>query len=170
MIINKDGNCALFHENLLPHYQKFALYQRNYWQNNSVGNLGSPLPTDFTPSVILSVTTDGQHPSVYTDEITNEMLRIFLKKDGSLTWRLLGVFFTGGFKTSAPYGDVTDSPMEMPTDSPRDSKCQSRMVTRPIHWWNCRQNNRQIQNDSTVRWRALFADRLADGVIDGNIH
>jgi len=48
-------------------------------------------------------------------------------------WRLLGVFFTNiiteGFKTSAPYGDVTNSPMEMPTDSPRDSKRQLCMVT-----------------------------------------
>jgi hypothetical protein len=77
----------------------------------------------------------------------------------------MGVFFTDritkGFKTSAPYGDATDSP--------RDSKCQSRMVTRPIHRLNCRRNNRRIQNDSTVRWHALFADRLADGVTDGNI-
>jgi hypothetical protein len=48
-------------------------------------------------------------------------------------WRLLGVFFTNiiteGFKTSAPYGDVTNSPMEMPTNSPRDSKRQLCMVT-----------------------------------------
>jgi hypothetical protein len=88
-------------------------------------------------------------------------------------WRLLGVFFTNiiteGFKTSAPYGDVTNSPMEMPTDSPRDSKRQLCMVTWPIQRWNCRWNNRRIQNGSTVRWRALFADRLANDFTDGII-
>jgi len=97
----------------------------------------------------------------------------FKKKDGSLTWRLLGVFFTDeiteGFKTSALYGDVSDSPMEMPTDSPRDSKRQLCMVTWPIHRWNCWRNNRRIQNYSTIRWRALFADRLADSFTDGII-
>ena len=49
---------------------------------------------------------------------------------------------TEGFKTSAPYGDMTDSPMKIPTESPTDSKWQHRMV------------------------RALFADRLADGFTD----
>jgi len=44
------------------------------------------------------------------------------KKGGSLTWRLLRVFFT-------------DSSMEMPTESPRDSKRQLRTVTWPIHRW-----------------------------------
>jgi hypothetical protein len=77
--------------------------------------LRSPLPTEFTPSVLSSVDTDGQNPSVYTDEITDGMLRIKKKEGGSLTWRLLRVFFTDriteGFKTSVPYGDVTDSPM-----------------------------------------------------------
>jgi hypothetical protein len=95
--------------------------------------LGLPLPKNFTPSVISSVTTDGQHLSVYTDEITDEMLRIKKKRGGSLTWRLLGLFFTDEiterFKTSASYGDVIDSLMEMPTDSPRDSKRQLHMVT-----------------------------------------
>jgi hypothetical protein len=27
---------------------------------------------------------------------------------------------TEGFKTAAPYGDVTNSPFELPTESPRD--------------------------------------------------
>ena len=39
---------------------------------------------------------------------------------------VIAVFFidgiTEGFKTPAPYGDVTDSSMKMPTESPRDSK------------------------------------------------
>ena len=89
------------------------------------------------------------------------------KRGGSLTWRLLGLFFTDEiterFKTSASYGDVIDSLMEMPTDSPRDSKRQLHMVTWPIHRWKYRQTRRRIQNSSTVRWRALFADRLDDG-------
>jgi hypothetical protein len=89
------------------------------------------------------------------------------KRGGSLTWRLLGLFFTDGiterFKTLASYGDVIDSLMEMPTDSPRDSKRQLHMVTWPIHRWKYRQTRRRIQNSSTVRWRALFADRLDDG-------
>ena len=95
------------------------------------------------------------------------MLRIKKKRGGSLTWRLLGLFFTDEiterFKTSASYGDVIDSLMEMPTDSPRDSKRQLHMVTWPIHRWKYRQTRRRIQNSSTVRWRALFADRLDDG-------
>jgi len=94
--------------------------------------LGSPLPTDFTPSVILSVTTDGQHPSVYTDEITDEMLRI-KKKRWFADVEVIGGIFTDGItegcKTLAPYGDVADSPMEMPTDSPRDSKRQLHITT-----------------------------------------
>jgi hypothetical protein len=48
-------------------------------------------------------------------------------------WRLLRVIFTDeiteGFKTSAPYGDVTDSLMEMPMESLKDSKRQLRTVT-----------------------------------------
>jgi len=85
----------------------------------------------------------------------------------------LRVFFTDeiteGFKTSAPYGDVTDSPMEMLTDSPRDLKRQLCKVAWLIHRWNCWRNNRLIQNYSTIRWRALFADRLADNFTDGII-
>jgi len=61
------------------------------------------------------------------------MLRIKKKEGGSLTWRLLRVFFTDGiterFKTSAPYGDVIDSQMKMLMESPKDSKSQLRPVT-----------------------------------------
>jgi hypothetical protein len=57
----------------------------NYRRNNSVGNLRSPLLTEFNPSVISSVYTDDQIPSVYTNGITDRMLRI-KKKGGSLTW------------------------------------------------------------------------------------
>jgi hypothetical protein len=55
----------------------------------------------------------------------------------------LWVFFidgiTEGFKTSAPYGDVTDLPIKMPMESPRDSKRQHRTVTCPV----CRQRSRR---------------------------
>jgi len=67
----------------------------------------------------------------------------FKKEHGSLTWRLLRVFFTyeiiDGFKTSAPYGDVTDSPMKMLTESPTDSKRQHHTVTCLV----CRQISRR---------------------------
>ena len=114
-----------------------------------------------------SAHTDGKNPSVNTDG----MLRIKKKEGGSLMWRLLRVFFTDGitegFKTSAPYGDETDSPMQMPTESLRDSKRQLRTVTRPIHRCKCRWNHRGIQNSSSVRWRALFTVRIADRITDG---
>jgi hypothetical protein len=74
-----------------------------------------PLPTEFTSSI----DTDDQILSVYTDGITDGMLRI--KKKGRFAdVGLLRVFFTDGiiegFKMSAPYGDVTDSPMKMLTE------------------------------------------------------
>ena len=68
-------------------------------------------------------------------------------------WRLLRVFFTDGitdgFKTSAPYGDVTDSPMKMLTESLRDSKWQLLTVTCPV----CRQRSRRnhIRNSPSVK-------------------
>jgi len=86
-----------------------------------------------------SVHTDGHHG------LTDGMLRIKKKKGGSLTWRSLRVFFTDGitegFKTSAPYGEETGSPMKMPMKSPRDSKWQLRTVTCPIYRQNSRRNH-----------------------------
>ena len=110
----------------------------------------SPLPTDFTPSVILLVDTDGQNPSVYTNEITNGMLRILKKR--AVRWRggYCGYFFTDritkGFKTPAPYSDVTDSPMQMPMESPTDSKQQHRTVTCPV----CRQIRRRLHRHNNL--------------------
>ena len=53
---------------------------------------------------------------------------------------VIAVFFTDGitegFKTSASYSDETSSPMQMPTESPRDSKRQLRTVTCPIYHQN----------------------------------
>jgi hypothetical protein len=48
---------------------------------------------------------------------------------------------TEGFKMSALYGDVTDSPM--PMESPTDSKRQHRMVTCPVCRQSSRRNHRQ---------------------------
>jgi len=62
-----------------------------------------------------------------------------------------------------PNGDVTGSPLEMPTESPRDSKWQIRTV---IHWF-FRQNSRRNHRQKIRRWNrrkkliyALFADPL----------
>jgi hypothetical protein len=55
---------------------------------------------------------------------------------------IAGIFTNGiteGFKTSATYGDVTDSSMKMPTESQRDVKRQLRTVTCPV----CRQRSRR---------------------------
>jgi len=51
-----------------------------------------------------------------------------------------------GFKTADLYGDVTDSPFEMPTELPRDSNRNFRIVTFPVYRQNSRRNHRQ--NDS----------------------
>jgi hypothetical protein len=45
---------------------------------------------------------------------------------------------TEGFKMADPYGDVTDSPFNMPMKSPRDAKRNFRIVTCPVY----RQNSR----------------------------
>jgi len=54
-----------------------------------------------------------------------------------------------------------------PTESPRDSKRQLRTVIWPVHRLKCRWNYRGIQNGKSVRWRVLFAVRIADGLTDG---
>jgi hypothetical protein len=82
------------------HYQKFAKYQWIYRWNISVGNLRSELPTETFPSVIQSVTTDGnfsvrisvgnyqQKYSVGSYRLNYERKSFRIKKkDGSLTWR-----------------------------------------------------------------------------------
>ena len=136
----------------------------------------SPLPTEFTPSVISSVDTDGQISSVYTDDITDGMLRIKKKGQFADVEVIAGNFYrqnhrgiqnisfvrwrdqftddnadgiTEGFKTSAPYGDVTDSPMKMLTESPRDSKRQLRTVMYPVCRQMSRRNHRR--NSSSVK-------------------
>jgi hypothetical protein len=55
--------------------------------------------------------------------------------------------FTDGiterFKTAALYGDVTDSPFELPTKSSRDSNRNLRTVTCPVYSKNGRRNHRR---------------------------
>jgi hypothetical protein len=57
---------------------------------------------------------------------------------------VIAVFFidgiTEGFKTPAPYGDVTDSLMKMPIELPNDSKRQLRTVTCPVYRQTSRRN------------------------------
>jgi len=55
-----------------------------------------------------------------------------------------GVIFTDGFKTTAPYSDVTRSPFKMPTESPRDLKWQIRTVTCRVFCQNSRRTHRRI--------------------------
>jgi len=43
-----------------------------------------------------------------------------------------------------PYGDVTGSPLEIPTESPRDSKWQIHTVTCRFFRQNSRRNHRRI--------------------------
>ena len=50
---------------------------------------------------------------------------------------------TEGFKTAASYDDVTDSPFEMPTESPRDSNWNLCTVTCPVYRQNSRRTHRQ---------------------------
>jgi hypothetical protein len=52
---------------------------------------------------------------------------------------------TEGFKMSAPYDDVTDSPMQMPTESPTDSKWVTYPVCRQISRWNHRRNSPSVK-------------------------
>ena len=74
------------------------------------------------------------------------------KKGGSLTWRFWqGYFYRRNHRriqNDSLYSDVTGSPFKMPTESPRNSKCQIRTVT-------CRffcQNHRRHHRRKSRRW------------------
>jgi hypothetical protein len=108
--------------------------------------LRSPLPTTLNSSVMSSSHTDVKQPSVNTDGLTDEMLRI--KKKRAVRWH-------GGY-----------CGYFLPTESPKDSKCRLRTVTRLIHRWKCQRNHWGIQNGSSVRWRVLFTVRIANGITD----
>jgi len=62
---------------------------------------------------------------------------------------------TEGFKTAAPYGDKTDSPMQMPMESPRDSKQQLRTVTCPVYRQNHRRNIPSVNPSAKVNTSTL---------------
>ena len=99
----------------------------------------------FFSSVIPSVYTDENIQSVVTDWITDERFRI---KKKTVRWRggFCGWFF--------------------PMESLRDLKRQLHTVTWPVYRLKCRRNYWGIQNGRSVRWRVLFAVRIADGFTD----
>jgi hypothetical protein len=66
------------------HYQKFASYQRLYRRHTFVSNLRTQLQTEFFPSVIPPVYTDGHIRSVFTDEMTDGIFKI---KKKAVRWR-----------------------------------------------------------------------------------
>ena len=99
---------------------------------------------DFFPSVIPPVYINRHIQSIFTDGMTD---RIFgIKKRWFADVEVFAGDFTDGliegFKIAAPYGDVTDSPFNMPTESPRDSKQNFRTVTCPVYSQNSQRNHR----------------------------
>jgi len=56
-----------------------------------------------------------------------------------------------------PYGDVTGSPLEMPTESLRDSKWQIRTVTCQFFRQNSRRNHRRIVRWGNRRKKLIYA-------------
>jgi hypothetical protein len=116
----------------------------------SVDNLRSKLQTDTFPSVIQSVTTDGNCPSVVTDWITDEKVFELKKRLVADVEVLAGYFFRRNHRriqNDSQYSDVIGSPFKMPTESPRDSKWQILTVTCRFfyqnHRWKIRRWNRQ---------------------------
>jgi len=60
------------------------------------------------------------------------------------------VIFTDGFKTIAPYGDVTGSPFKMLMELPRDLKWQICTVTCRFFLQNSRRNNPSVKPSEKV--------------------
>jgi hypothetical protein len=117
----------------------------------------------FFPSVIPPVYTDGHIQSVFTDGMIDGIFRIKKKRfpdvevfTGDFTNRI-----TEGFKMAALYGDVTDSPFEMPMESPRDSNRNLYTVTCPVYRQNGRRTHRRNNFVSeSVSKSSHFADPL----------
>ena len=66
----------------------------------------------------------------------DEIYRIKKKRRFAVVDVFAGDFTDGiteGFKTADPYGDVTASQFNMPTESPRDSKRNFHIVTCPVY-------------------------------------
>jgi hypothetical protein len=75
----------------------------------------SQLSTEFFPSVILPVYTDGHIQSVFIDGMTNEICRIKKRQFADMDV-YAGDFSDGiteGFKMANPYGDVPCLPSEL---------------------------------------------------------
>ena len=98
---------------------------------------------DHFSSVLQSVTTDGNFPSVVTNWITDGKVSELKKKAGRWSGGFGGVTFPDGFKTTA------------------------RTVTWPVHHLKCRQNHRGIQNARSIRWHVDFSVRITNGITDG---
>jgi len=85
------------------------------------------------------------------------------KKGGSLTWRFWrGYFYRRNHRriqNDSPYSDMTGSPFKMPTESPRDSKCQIRTVTCRFFRQNHRRKSRRWNRRKRLIY-ILFADLL----------
>jgi len=93
---------------------------------------------EFFPFVIPLVYTDRHIRSVFTDRMINRIFRIKKRRFADVEV-FAGDFTDGiteGFKTATPYDDVTDSPFEMPTESPRDSNRNLHTVTCPAYRQN----------------------------------
>ena len=82
------------------------------------------------------------------------------KKGGSLMWR----FWRGycyrqnhrQIQNDSPYGDVIGSPFKMPTESPRDSKCQIRTVTCCFFHQNHRRHHRRKSHRWNRRKKLIY--------------
>jgi len=100
----------------------------------------------FFLSVIPPVYTDGYIRSVFIDGMIDGIFRIKKKKRFADVEVFAGDFtnrITEGFKMAALYGDVTDSPFEMPMESPRDSNRNLHIVTCPVYHQNGRRTHRR---------------------------
>jgi len=135
------------HSIFTTHYQKFAKYQRIYRRNICVGNLRSKLSTDNVPSVLQSVTTDENFPSVINNWITNRKVSIVKKRRVADVEILAGYFFRQDHRRIQKDSSYSD------------------------HHLYCRQNHRRnhqwIWNGRSVWWRVDYSVRIIDGVTDG---
>jgi hypothetical protein len=123
--------------------------------------LRSELPTDTFPSVIQSVTTDGNFSvrnsvgryrqnisvGIYRRNYGRKSFRIKKRRVADvevLAGHLFSDDITDGFKNDSSYNDVTGAPFTLPTDSSRDLKWQIRTVTCLCFRQNHRRDHRRI--------------------------
>jgi len=100
---------------------------------------------EFFLSVISPVYTDGHIRLVFINGMIDKIFKI-KKKRRFADMEVFAGDFTDGiieeFKTAAPYSDMTDSPFEMPTESPSDSNQNLHTMTCPVYHQNVRRTNR----------------------------